>query len=772
MPMTSSNHQARLIERCRAFLPPDAFDAHVHFYQPGTTGGKAEAMWRGEAGQDVGFDEYRKAHAAWLGDRTPTGVLAFAMPALELDIPAANAFLARQVAPEPGSRALMVIRPDDDPDAVEAQVERDGFVGFKVYHIYADRERTFHADIDEFLPEWAWGIAHRRRLAIMLHMVRPRALADERNQRTIIAKCRRYPGAKLILAHAARGFCARHTTEAVHTLRGLDNVYFDTSGICEPEAFEAILDTCGPRRLLFGTDFPVSEKHDRCVSVGDGFLWLDDAVDWSQSDFAQPVRVGVESLLALGDACGRLRLCDADIEHICGNNARRLLDITPAGDGSRTQARFEQAGRIIPGGTQLLSKRPDLHAPGQWPAYFSEARGCEVVDLDGRRFIDMHMSGIGACLLGYNDPHVTDAVLRRVQLGSMSTLNPPEEVELAERLIALHPWAEQARFARTGGEAMAIAVRLARAVTERDRVAFCGYHGWCDWYLAANRPEGAADMDALREHLLPGLEPAGVPRSLAGTALPFRYNRFDELQAIAENHGEELAAVVMEPTRGEHPEPGFLENVRQLCDRLGAVCIIDEITAGWRFNRGGAHLHYGLAPDVAVFAKALGNGHPMAAVIGRAEVMQAAQRSFISSTYWTESVGPTAALATLDRFEAHDVPAHVHRIGELMRAGWHRLGEAHGLPMQAHGHAPLLKLGFDHEQAAALGTLLTTRMLERGFLMGGAFYPTLAHTEDHIQRCLDAADEVVPELAAAAASGDVTARLPGPIKRSGFARLT
>ena len=772
MPTIDEHTETHLLEQCRAFLPPDAFDAHVHFYQPGTTGGKADAMWRSDTGADVGLDEYRKAHHAWLGDRAPTGVLAFGYPAPELDMPAANTFLAQQVAQDTGTRALMLIHPKDDPDKVDAQVERDGFVGFKVYHIYADREQTFHSDIDEFLPEWAWRIADKRGLAIMLHMVLPRALAEERNQRTIIQRCKQYPNARLILAHAARGFCAHHTTDAIDTIRGLDNVVFDTSAICEPQAFEAILETFGPGRLLFGTDFPVSEKRDKCVSVGDGFLWLNDAINWEKSTFAQPVRVGVESLLALRQACHRLRLRDPEIEQICGDNARQMLGITSPGDGTRTQSRFEHAKKLIPGGTQLLSKRPDLHAPGKWPAYFTEARGCEVVDMDGRRFTDMHMGGIGACLLGYNDPHVTSAVLRRVQLGSMSTLNPPEEVELAERLIAMHPWAAQARFARSGGEAMSIAVRLARAATGRDRVAFCGYHGWSDWYIAANRTENTADKDALEGHLLPGLEPAGVPHSLAGTALPFRYNRFDELEQIAQRHGDELGAVVMEPTRGDHPEPGFLENVRALCDRTGAVLVIDEITAGWRFTCGGAHLNYDLAPDVAVFAKALGNGHPMAAVIGKAHVMEAAQRSFISSTYWTESVGPAAALATLDQFEAHDVPAHIHELGEMMRTGWEKLGATQGLPMRAHGHAPLVKLGFDHEQAAALGTLFTTRMLERGYLMGSAFYPTLAHTQEHVQRCLDVAHEVVPELADAAGSGDVAARLDGPVKSSGFARLT
>ncbi len=441
---------------------------------------------------------------------------------------------------------------------------------------------------------------------------------------------------------------------------------------------------------------------------------------------------------------------------------------------NRTQAAYRRARQIIPGGTQLLSKRPEMYAPEQWPAYYAEARGCDVTDLDGRRYVDMSTSGIGACLLGYADPDVTAAVVRRVQRGSMCTLNCPEELELAELLLSLHPWAEQARFCRSGGEAMAIAVRLARAATGRDRVAFCGYHGWSDWYLAANLPVPGEDDrdDPLRGHLLPGLPPTGVPRGLAGTALPFTYNHLDQLERLVRRYGQELGAVVMEPTRSVDPQPGFLEGVKELCRSCGAVLIFDEISAGWRFALGGAHLHYGVTPDVAVFAKALGNGHPIAAIIGRRDVMQAAQTSFISSTYWTEGVGYAAAVATLRKMQQVDVRSYVRQIGEQFREGWRELSAKHDVPMRLAGHPVLLSLGFDHPDAAALSTLLTTRMLERGFLVGVGFYPTLAHQPAHVTACLDAADDVMAELATAIRQNDVTTRLAGPVRHTGFARLT
>lgn len=758
----------------RAFVPLNAFDVHAHLYRHEDASPLIPRELEDAQGH-VGRGRYDAALGEWLAERRPVDGLFFAFPHKQLDMPAANRFLVDEVRPHANSRALMMIRPGDDPDAVEAAVAAEGYAGFKVYHVYASRPDTPNAEIGEFLPDWAWQIADRHRLAITLHMVRRRALADPANQQYIRENCLRYPGAALILAHAARGFCGQHTVEGIASLRGLDNVYFDTSAICEPTPFEAILREFGPTRLLFGTDFPVSEMLGRCVSIGDDFLWLyHDTLRWQDTN-ARPQRVGVESLLALRQAGRTLHLNDRDIECIFGASARQLLRIGPAPRGEKTDAAYRVARRIIPGGTQLLSKRPEMYAPDAWPAYFAEAHGCEVVDLDGRRFCDMTTSGIGSCLLGYADPDVTAAVVRRVQHGSMSTLNAVEEVELAELLLSLHPWAEQARFCRTGGETMAAAVRIARAHTGRDRVAFCGYHGWQDWYLAANLPnaERVADSrDALSGHLLPGLAPAGVPAGLAGTALPFAYNQLDELQRHIERHGHEIAAVVMEPTRSTDPAPGFLEGVRELCNQCGTVLIFDEITCGWRLQCGGVHLRYGVEPDLVAFAKALGNGHPLGAVLGRRRVMDAAQATFLSSTFWTEGVGPAAGLATIRKMLRVDVPAHVNRIGELFRAGWSELARRHDLPVRTAGHAAILSLTFDHGDAAALATLFTRRMLDRGFLAGTGFYPSLAHTERHVDAYLAAASAVAPELAAAIAAGDAASRIGGTVRQSGFSRLT
>lgn len=756
----------------QGFVPPGSFDAHAHLYRPQDAAPSLPAM-TDEPERPVSFAVYRQRLASWMGDRVPRDGLFFTFPKADLDVVGANRFVSEDVAPHPDSRALLMIRPSDDPGEIASALAERVWAGFKVYHVFASRKETFEAEPGEFVPEWAWELAHARGLAIMLHLVRSRGLADAANQEYVRSQCLRHPGARLILAHAARGFCSQHTVEGIESLRGLENVFFDTSAICEAAALEAVLRVFGPTRLLFGTDFPVSEFVGRCVSIGDGFFWLDrQNADWEKSAFAQPIRVGVESLLALQQACRTLRLNDRDVERIFRENARQLLGLDEA-PSARNRDAYLQAKQLIPGGTQLLSKRPEMYAPDQWPAYYSEARGCEVVDLDERRYTDLTTSGIGSCLLGYADPDVTDAVIRRVQFGSMCTLNSPEELDLAEVLVQVHPWSEQVRFCRTGGEATAVAVRIARTATRRDRVAFCGYHGWSDWYLAANLRDNSrsGSSDPLQAHLLPGLEPAGVPAGLLNTALPFAYNRIDKLRAHVRQHGSELAAVVMEPTRSTDPAPGFLDDVRQLCDDCGAVLIFDEITTGWRMHLGGVHLRYGVAPDIAVFAKALGNGHPIAAILGRREVMDAAQESFISSTYWTEGVGPAAALAAIRKMQRIDVPAHVARVGDRFRSRWHALAAEHGVPAEATGNAALLHLGFRHPDAAALGTLLTVRMLEHGFLAGSGFYPSLAHEDRHLDCYFAAADGVFAELAKSLQKGDTRTRIGGPVRHQGFARL-
>jgi len=431
------------------------------------------------------------------------------------------------------------------------------------------------------------------------------------------------------------------------------------------------------------------------------------------------------------------------------------------------QELYRQAKKLIPGGTQLLSKRPEMFLPEQWPSYYAQAHDVEVVDLDGNVYVDMSIMGAGACVLGYADPEVDAAVKAAVDRGVMCTLNSPEEVELAELLCELHPWAQMVRYARAGGEAMSMAVRIARAHTLRDKVAFCGYHGWTDWYLAANLGE----ENALDGHLLPGLEPAGVPRGLRGTALPFHYNRLDQLKAIVDGHRDDLAAIVMEPQRGKPPVPGFPEEVRDIATETGAVLIFDEITTGFRMTSGGIHLLLGVNPDIAVFAKATANGYPMAAVIGTAKVMEAAQSTFISSTNWTERIGPVAALTTIHKYRRENVAQHLIDIGNLVKAGWRQAAEKVGLRLHTSGLPSLAHFSLEYEDDLTLTTLFTQIMLEKGYLAYNQFKPSFAHQRYHVEAYLEAVNEVFGILGETVAKGNSYQALKGPPAHRGFYRL-
>lgn len=434
-----------------------------------------------------------------------------------------------------------------------------------------------------------------------------------------------------------------------------------------------------------------------------------------------------------------------------------------------TQALYRKAKQIIPGGTQLLSKRPEIFAPGVWPAYYSKAQGCEVWDLDGNHYYDMASCGIGACLLGYNDPDVSAAVKEAIDNGCMSSLNPPEEVELAERLCEIHHWAQNVRFARCGGEAIAVAVRIARATTGKSKVAVCGYHGWHDWYIAANLGEA----NSLQGLLLPGLLPSGVPVELKDTTLTFQGGDIKAFRAIIAKHQGELAAIVMEPCRTAFYPPEFLAEIRETTNKNKIILIFDEITIGWRLCYGGSHLKTGINPDIAVFAKSLGNGHPMSAIIGTENAMAGTQESFISSTYWTERVGPAAALATLAKMKQNNIPAHVENIGLAAKALWKKYAQKYALPILVDDAFPALAhFAFDHEKANILKTLFIQEMLEEGFLASLLFYPTLAHHQEVLNKYENALDAVFGKLSSMLKYTDMEKFLKGLPAHQGFKRLS
>lgn len=429
------------------------------------------------------------------------------------------------------------------------------------------------------------------------------------------------------------------------------------------------------------------------------------------------------------------------------------------------QKLWKRAKQVIPGGNMLLSKRAEMFLPEQWPAYFSKAKGCRVWDMDGNEYIDMSIMGIGTNSLGYGHPEVDEAVAQTVRDGNMSTFNCPEEVYLAEKLVAMHPWADMARLARTGGEANAIAIRIARAASGKDKVAVCGYHGWHDWYLSAN----LGDDERLAGHLLPGLDPKGVPQQLRGTVFPFTYNNYDELKSLVDTH--DIGVIKMEVVRNKGPENGFLHKVRQLATERGIVLIFDECTSGFRQTFGGLHKMYEVEPDMAMFGKALGNGYAITATIGRRAVMEAAQSTFISSTFWTERIGPTAALKTLEVMERTRSWDIITQTGQDIRQRWQALADKHGLPIEHWGLPALTGFTIQSPQALAYKTLITQEMLSKGFLAGNSVYVCTAHTPDVVAGFFDALDPVFGLIKECEEGRDVMSLLKGPVCHGGFKRL-
>ncbi len=429
------------------------------------------------------------------------------------------------------------------------------------------------------------------------------------------------------------------------------------------------------------------------------------------------------------------------------------------------QKLWKRAKSLIPGGNMLLSKRPEMFLPDQWPAYYKKAKGCKVWDLDGNEYTDISIMGLGTNILGYGHAEVDEAVRKVVERGNMSTFNCVEEVYLAEKLIELHPWADMACFARTGGEANAIAIRIARAASGRDKIAFCGYHGWHDWYLSAN----LAGEKSLNGHLLPGLEINGVPRGLQGTALPFTYNRLDELEALVRKY--DIGVIKMEVMRNVEPETGFLEKIRELATKKGIVLIFDECTSGFRQALGGLHKHFGVEPDMALFGKAMGNGYAITAVIGRLEVMEAAQSTFISSTFWSEGIGPAAALKTLEVMEETESWEQITEAGKTIRERWRKLAFRHGLNITITGLSALPNLSFRSSRNLEYRTLITQEMLKKGILATNVVYLCTEHTEEVVDEYFDHLDQIFGLIRQCEDGLDVNELLEGRVCQSGFRRL-
>lgn len=400
------------------------------------------------------------------------------------------------------------------------------------------------------------------------------------------------------------------------------------------------------------------------------------------------------------------------------------------------QRLYKKAKKIIPGGTMLLSKRPEMFLPELWPSYYEKAKGKHVWDLDNNKYLDMSIMGIGTSILGYSNKEVDNAVIKNIKKGNMSTLNCPEEVKLAEKLIELNPWADMVRFAKTGGEANMVAIRIARASSGKSKVAVCGYHGWHDWYLSMNLSKD----DNLKSHLLPNLDTNGIPKELKNTTFSFLYNDFDSLLEVVNNN--DIGVIKMEVERSYPPKNNFLIKVRELCNKKNIVLIFDECTSGFRETDSGLYKKHNVIPDMVIFGKALGNGYPITAIVGKKNIMESAQKTFISSTFWTERSGATAALKTLEIMSKNKTWEYITNIGSIMKSSWIKYSKKHKVNIESYGIPAISSFVFNDINHNKYKTFMTKVFYEEKILFSNLFYPSIFHSKSDFSKYNEILDKV------------------------------
>ena len=406
---------------------------------------------------------------------------------------------------------------------------------------------------------------------------------------------------------------------------------------------------------------------------------------------------------------------------------------------SKGQKLYLAAKKIILGGNMLLSKRPEMFLPNLWPSYYSKAKDIYVWDLDKNKYTDM-ICAVGQSILGYCNKKLNSKIFKTIEMGNMTTLNCPEEVELTKKLLSLHPWAKMAKYARSGGEANAIAIRIARAASKKDGVAICGYHGWHDWYLSVN----LRGKNKLSKHLLKGLDPLGVPKSLKKTVYPFKYGDYKEIEKIVKN--KKIGVIKMEVSRLSLPNVSFLKKIRRLATKYKIILIFDECTSGFRQNFGGLHMKYKIYPDIAMFGKALGNGYAITSVIGRKAIMKSAESSFISSTFWTERLGFVAGLETLKIMEQKKSWNIIKNYGKYFNQKITNLANKYELEIDITGIESITSFNFLYEKNIAYKTFITQEMLKKKYLASNQIFITIHHTKTIIDEYIKKLDPVFKKI--------------------------
>ena len=403
------------------------------------------------------------------------------------------------------------------------------------------------------------------------------------------------------------------------------------------------------------------------------------------------------------------------------------------------QKLYSKAKKIILGGNMLLSKRPEMYLPNLWPSYFSKSEKVFLWDLDGKRYTDM-IFAVGHNILGYKNKELDKSIFKTVNSGNMTTLNCPEEVYLTKKLLQIHSWAGMAKYARSGGEANALAIRIARAASKRDGVAICGYHGWHDWYLSTN----LKSKKKLSSHLLDGLSTIGVPKVLKDTVHPFNYGDLNELKRIIKK--KKIGVIKMEVCRNSLPDTKFLREVKKISKKNKIILIFDECTSGFRRNLGGIHMNYKIYPDIVMLGKALGNGYAITAVLGKKNIMKKAETSFISSTFWTERIGFVAALNTLKIMEKKKSWLTIIKNGKYIISEIKKIAKKYNLKISITGIETIIYISFLYKKNLEYKTFLTQEMLKKNYLASNQIFVSIYHTKKIVDGYIKVLEKVFEKI--------------------------
>ncbi len=407
---------------------------------------------------------------------------------------------------------------------------------------------------------------------------------------------------------------------------------------------------------------------------------------------------------------------------------------------SKNKQLWKKAIQLIPTGNSFLSKNPSRFYAREWPTYYSKAKGCFIWDLENKKFIDFSYMGVGTNIMGYSNNIINKKVIDCIKNSSMSTLNSPEEVHFAKKMIEIHPWAAQAKFAKTGAEANAIAVRIARSYNKKNKIIICGYHGWHDWYLSAKMQK----KNFMDTHLFSNLKISGVPSFLKNSTLSFKYNDFEGLKKILKKN-KDISAIIMEVQRDYKPTNKFLQKVRSICNKKNICLIFDECTTGFRECYGGLHLKHKVFPDIAMFGKAIGNGTSITTLIGRKKIMRHAKDSFISSTFWSDRTGFVSGLATLDLMKKTKSWIKIKEKGRKIKFLLQKEANKNGLKINFKGMDTLIKFELLNTKKN-YKKIITEEMLKKGFLANDNIYVSLAHSEKIIKKYIFAIGKVFAKI--------------------------